>query len=77
MSQEVSNFFVSEARRNMHRANSITEEDDQLVYNWVPHFTGVWGGGMKCESLPTTQQWSLPGHASQRPSLVHYSLVHY
>ena len=40
MTQEVANFFVSEARRNMHRANSINEEDDLLVYNWIPHFTG-------------------------------------
>lgn len=40
MTQEVANFFVSEARRNMHRANSINEEDDLLVYNWLPHFTG-------------------------------------
>ena len=42
MTQEVANFFVSEARRNMHRANSINEEDDLLVYNWIPHFTGEW-----------------------------------
>ena len=41
MSQEVANFFVAEARRNMHKAASMTEEDADLVYNWAPQFTGV------------------------------------
>jgi len=40
MTQEVANFFVSEARRNMHQASSISEEDKWLIYNWIPHFTG-------------------------------------
>lgn len=34
MSQEVANFFVSEARRNLHKAKNILEEDDVLIYNW-------------------------------------------
>ncbi len=41
MTQEIANFFVSEARKNQHRARSINEEDELLVYNFVPHFTGI------------------------------------
>ncbi len=40
MTQEVANFFVSEARRNLHKAATVMEEDELLVYNWIPHFTG-------------------------------------
>ncbi|KAG2439450.1 hypothetical protein HXX76_004805 [Chlamydomonas incerta] len=40
MSQEVANFFASEARRNLHKAKNILEEDDVLIYNWKPEFTG-------------------------------------
>lgn len=41
MTQEVANFFVSEARKNMHRAQTIFAEDQMLIYNWIPHFTGI------------------------------------
>ncbi|GIL88439.1 hypothetical protein Vretifemale_16403 [Volvox reticuliferus] len=40
MSQEVANFFVAEARRNLHKAKNILEEDDMLIYNFKPVFTG-------------------------------------
>jgi len=40
MSQEVANYFVYEARNNMHKADSPLEEDEVLIYNWAPHFTG-------------------------------------
>ncbi|GFR43452.1 hypothetical protein Agub_g4535 [Astrephomene gubernaculifera] len=40
MSQEVANYFVAEARRNLHKARSIVEEDDLLIYNFRPSFTG-------------------------------------
>ena len=36
MTQEVANFFVSEARKNAHLSSSIEEEDDLLIYNWPP-----------------------------------------
>ncbi|KAG1655092.1 hypothetical protein FOA52_004232 [Chlamydomonas sp. UWO 241] len=41
MTQEVANFFVSEARKNMHKAQNLTQEDAMLVYNWAPKFTGM------------------------------------
>ncbi len=34
MSQEVANFFVAEARRNLHKAKSIVDEDEMLIYNF-------------------------------------------
>ncbi|KXZ51986.1 hypothetical protein GPECTOR_10g1008 [Gonium pectorale] len=40
MSQEIANFFVAEARRNLHKAASILDEDDLLIYNFMPAFTG-------------------------------------
>ncbi|EFJ53180.1 hypothetical protein VOLCADRAFT_102798 [Volvox carteri f. nagariensis] len=40
MSQEVANFFVAEARRNLHMAKNIIEEDELLIYNFKPVFTG-------------------------------------
>lgn len=40
MCQEIANFFVSEARRNLHAAKEEADEDDLLIYNWVPHYTG-------------------------------------
>lgn len=41
MCQEVANFFVSEARKNKHAARDEVEEDQYLIYNWKPHFTGL------------------------------------
>ena len=38
--QEVANFFVSEARRNRHAPASQAEEEDLLIYNWAPDYTG-------------------------------------
>lgn len=34
MAQEVANFFVAEARRNLHRSHSIVDEDTMLIYNF-------------------------------------------
>jgi gamma-glutamyl hydrolase len=42
-SQEVANFFVSEARRNFHKPASQAEEEDLLIYNWAPEYTGKVG----------------------------------
>jgi gamma-glutamyl hydrolase len=40
VTQESANFFVGEARRNAHAARDALEEDDFLIYNWAPDFTG-------------------------------------
>ncbi|KAI7836202.1 hypothetical protein COHA_009927 [Chlorella ohadii] len=40
VTQEVANFFVSEARRNFHAPASQDEEEDLLIYNWAPSYTG-------------------------------------
>ncbi|KAG2501964.1 hypothetical protein HYH03_000461 [Edaphochlamys debaryana] len=40
MSQEIANYFVAEARRNLHKAQSANDEDNMLIYNWKPEFTG-------------------------------------
>lgn len=40
MSQEVANFFVTEAQRSTHSAKDEVEEDLYLIYNWQPAFTG-------------------------------------
>jgi gamma-glutamyl hydrolase len=40
MSQEIGNFIVTQARRNMHKATSMMEESNVLIYNWVPDYTG-------------------------------------
>ncbi|KAL4856809.1 Gamma-glutamyl hydrolase A [Chlorella vulgaris] len=40
VTQEVANFFVSEARRNFHKPASQAEEEDLLIYNWAPEYTG-------------------------------------
>jgi hypothetical protein len=38
--QEVANFLVGEARKNSHSPNSQGEEEDMLIYNWPPAYTG-------------------------------------
>lgn len=40
MSQEIANYFVAEARRNLHKARNVLEEDELLIYNFAPTFTG-------------------------------------
>lgn len=40
ITQEVANFFVSEARRNFHAPASQAEEEDLLIYNYAPSYTG-------------------------------------
>ena len=36
----VSAYFMAHARRNLHRARDVVEEDELLIYNWSPLFTG-------------------------------------
>lgn len=40
ITQEVANFFVSEARRNFQAPTDQAEEEDLLIYNWAPTYTG-------------------------------------
>eukprot|EP00775_Hariotina_reticulata_P013441 gene13441-13567_t len=40
VTQEVANFFISEARRNAHAAVDVLEEEELLIYNWKPEYTG-------------------------------------
>lgn len=64
MCQEVANFFVSEARKNLHSAKDAADEDDMLIYNWSPHFTGK-------RSVPGFERDFLQAyffeHSSRRP----------
>ena len=36
----VANFFVDEARKNFHRPSNQLDEDNMLIYNYCPEFTG-------------------------------------
>ncbi|XP_026323073.1 gamma-glutamyl hydrolase A-like [Hyposmocoma kahamanoa] len=36
-------FFVNECRKSDHTFNNVVEENKYLIYNYVPHFTGVLG----------------------------------
>jgi hypothetical protein len=54
MSQEVANFFVAEARRNLHKAKNILEEDDVLIYNFKWGITT--GQIVSCEGMHGGQQ---------------------
>lgn len=40
VAQEAANFFVGEARRSAHAARDALEEDELLIYNWSPEFSG-------------------------------------
>ncbi|GAB4816247.1 hypothetical protein N2152v2_003293 [Parachlorella kessleri] len=40
VTQEVANFIVGEARKNFHAPNSQQDEEDMLIYNWAPSYTG-------------------------------------
>eukprot|EP00798_Chlamydomonas_sp_ICE-L_P016022 gene16022-22160_t len=37
---EVGNFFATEARKNQHKSDTLKEEQDMLIYNWEPLYTG-------------------------------------
>jgi len=39
-SQEVANYFIRQARRNMHKMVNQLQEDDMVIYNYEPQFTG-------------------------------------
>jgi len=41
--QEVANFFVSQARRNFHAPADQADEEDLLIYNYAPSYTGKVG----------------------------------
>ncbi|XP_026316816.1 gamma-glutamyl hydrolase A-like isoform X2 [Hyposmocoma kahamanoa] len=36
-------FFVSECRKSGHSFNNAAEENEYLIYNYIPHFTGLLG----------------------------------
>lgn len=36
----VANFLVNEARRNLHEPTNLLQEQDLLIYNFCPEFTG-------------------------------------
>ncbi|XP_045495982.1 gamma-glutamyl hydrolase A-like [Colias croceus] len=36
-------FFVNECRKNNHRFSSVKEENEYLIYNYMPKFTGALG----------------------------------
>ena len=36
----VANFFINEARKNFHAPANLLQEQDLLIYNYCPHFTG-------------------------------------
>lgn len=36
----VANFLVNEARRNFHEPANLLEEQDLLIYNYAPEYTG-------------------------------------
>lgn len=36
-------FFVTESRKNAHAFANAAEENDYIIYNHQPHFTGVLG----------------------------------
>lgn len=52
--QEVANFIVSEARKNSHAPNSMAEEEDMLIYNWPPSYTGKVRG---CKGAGGREGW--------------------
>jgi len=39
--QDLSDFFVSETRKNFNRFPSVAEETENLIFNWIPVFTGA------------------------------------
>lgn len=40
VTEAVANFIVDEARNSLHAPNNDEEEDELLIYNFQPHFTG-------------------------------------
>jgi hypothetical protein len=36
----VANFLISEARKNFHEPANLLQEQDMLIYNYCPEFTG-------------------------------------
>ncbi len=60
----VANFLVSEARKNFHEPANLLQEQDMLIYNFCPEFTGkVCHAQQSCISLNMLRcashtQWS-------------------
>ena len=40
VAQYFANFFVSETRKNGHKFDSVEEEEENLIYNYSPVYTG-------------------------------------
>ena len=40
VAQYFANFFVSETRKNAHKFSSKEEEEENLIYNYSPVYTG-------------------------------------
>lgn len=70
MTQEVANFFVSEARRNAHLSSSIEEEDNLLIYNWPPQFTGKHDASGHAEETDFEQAYFFPNQIPGKESRV-------
>ncbi|XP_067141508.1 gamma-glutamyl hydrolase-like isoform X2 [Centruroides vittatus] len=43
ISQYFANFFVNETRKNFHRFSSVKQEQEALIYNYNPVYTGLHG----------------------------------
>lgn len=48
--QDLSNFFVGEARKNFHKFPSVAEEQKNLIYQWQPTYTGDEGNYPEIET---------------------------
>lgn len=62
VTQEVANFFVSEARKNTHAARDALEESDMLIYNWKPEYTGRVTRGGEEQDFEQTYIFGPPGN---------------
>ena len=45
MTAAVANFLVNEARKNFHEPANLLQEQDLLIYNFCPEYTGKVGFG--------------------------------
>lgn len=66
ITQEVANFIVGEARRNFHAPSSQEEEEDLLIYNWAPSYTGK--HRYKGEEVDFVESYFFPLETSTRKS---------
>ena len=47
----VANFLINEARRNMHEPANLLQEQDLLIYNFSPEYTGRVSAAGACTLL--------------------------